>query len=93
MTLPSERTMAVFSMQALAYKCISARNGGFKGIPKAVREEFRRVMRHYPLGADLLQPDAFCRDTIQRWAAEMDRSWRCDEAIQRAATRGGKCDI
>ncbi len=71
--------MAVLWMQALAYKCISSRNGGFKGIPKDVRQQFRRALKHYPLAADLLQPDAFDRETIERWSAEMDSRWRGEE--------------
>jgi len=81
--------MAVFSVRAFLCRLISARDGGYKGIPSGVRKDARRLLKHYPVGSDLLQPEAFCGDTIQRWAAEMDRSWRCDETSSDASKAQG----
>jgi hypothetical protein len=77
--------MAVFSVRAFLCRLISARDGGYKGIPSGVRKDARRLLKHFPVGSDLLQPEAFCRDTIQRWATEMDRNWRCDETSMNAS--------
>lgn len=68
------------------YKCcLPARSGGLKGIPKDVRKQFRVVLKHWPWLIDLLSPEQFCKDTINKWCAEMDRNWRCDETSDDAA--------
>lgn len=65
--------MAVFRVQAFLCRLMRARDGGYKGIPSGVRKDARRLLKHYPIGADLLLPGSFCRDTVQRWAIELDR--------------------
>lgn len=59
MTLPSERTRAVIRARDLLSRLCSPYCGGLKGIPSAVREEARAVLRHYPMWFDLGRADAF----------------------------------
>lgn len=76
MTTPAERTMAVFSVQAFLCKLML---GEYKRVPKEVRQQARRLLRHYPMGCDLRCPDAWDQDTVQRWATEMDSRWRGED--------------
>ena len=78
MTLPHERTMAVFKVQAFLSKLMTPKEGGYKGIPKPVREEARRLLKHYPMACDLLTQASFCSETVRKWATEMDRHYRGD---------------
>lgn len=59
MTLPCERTRAVIRARDFLLRLASPYGGGIKGIPKAVREEARAVLRHYPFWFDLRRRDAF----------------------------------
>jgi hypothetical protein len=62
MTLPYERTRAVLSVREFLLRLASPYGGGIKGIRREVREEARRLLKHYPLAADLVLPGAFdCR--------------------------------
>jgi hypothetical protein len=76
MTTPVERTMAVFKVQA--FLCNLMR-GEYKRVPKPVRQEARRLLKHYPLGCDLMSRDAWDQPTVQKWATEMDSRWRGEE--------------
>ena len=59
MTLPAQRTRAVIRARDLLSRLCSPYCGGLKGIPSAVREEARAVLRHYPHWFDLGRKDAF----------------------------------
>jgi hypothetical protein len=48
MTLPSERTRAVIRARDFLFRLCSPHGGGIKRIPSEVREEARRLLRHYP---------------------------------------------
>lgn len=53
MTLPNERTRAVISTREFLVRLTSPYNGGIKGVKREVREEARRLLRHYPLPWDI----------------------------------------
>jgi hypothetical protein len=59
MTLPYERTRAVLSVREFLMRLASPYGGGIKGIRREVREEARRLLRHYPGWFDLGRDDAF----------------------------------
>lgn len=59
MTLPYERTRAVIRAREFLSRLASPYGGGIKGIPTAVRQEARAILRHYPLWFDLGRRDAF----------------------------------
>jgi hypothetical protein len=73
MTLPAERTSSVIRTQDFLLRLASPYNGGLKGIPKPVREEARRLLRHYPMWFDLGRSDAFDAETAKRIAALDER--------------------
>jgi len=73
MTLPAERTSAVIRTQEFLLRLISPYNGGIKGVPKVVREEARRLLRHYPHWFDLGRADAFDTDAASRIASQDER--------------------
>lgn len=70
MTLPNERTRAVFRTKKFLGLLASPYNGGFKRIPKEVREQARRLLRHYPLWFDLGRADCFDAAEAARLANE-----------------------
>jgi hypothetical protein len=52
--MPSERTRAVVYTRSFLVRLSSPyQSDGYKRIPKAVREEARRLLRHYPTVVDL----------------------------------------
>lgn len=64
MTLPIERTRRVLDAREFLVRLASPYGGGIKGIRSEVREEARRILRHYPTDLDLEQaaraaPDVF----------------------------------
>lgn len=76
MTLPNERTRAVIYAAAFLARLSSpyAKNG-IKGIPKAVREEARAILRHFPFPFDLYaaaqkSPEIFDQETALRYDEE-----------------------
>jgi hypothetical protein len=74
MTLPHERTRAVLSTQDFLLRLASPpRAGGLAGIPKDVRSEARRLLRHYPLWFDLGRADAFDAEAAKRIAEADER--------------------
>jgi hypothetical protein len=76
MTLPNERTVAVCRTRDFLHRLASPYAGGIKGIPKAVREEARRLARHYPHWFDLGAADAFDADAAMRCGEqEGDGAW------------------
>lgn len=82
MTMPDERTRAVCRTRDFLHRLASPYGGGIKGIPKAVREEARRLARHYPAWFDLSRADAFDeaaairygeQETGEDWLREMGK--------------------
>jgi hypothetical protein len=66
MTLPDERTRAVINTREFLLRLCSP-YGGFKRIPGEVREEARRLLKHFPNTFDLLSPnDSFGPVSIPR---------------------------
>jgi hypothetical protein len=59
MTMPCERTRAVIRASQFLARLSSPYGGGIKGIPRAVRQEARAILRHYPMWFDLGRRDAF----------------------------------
>lgn len=59
MTLPYERTCAVIRAREFLSRLSSPYGGGLKGIPRAVRQEARAILRHYPFWFDLGRRGAF----------------------------------
>ena len=80
MTTPEERTMAVFAIQAFLVNLMIA-SRGYKGVPKTVRHEARRLLKHYPMACDLLSRDAWDKRLVQKWGTEMDSRWRGEEDL------------
>jgi len=52
MTTPTERTRAVQSARKFLLN-LAVHRGGIKRVPKAVRAEAMRILRHYPFTSDL----------------------------------------
>jgi hypothetical protein len=73
MTLPNERTRAVINTHDFLVRLISPyTKDGIKKIPKAVRQEALRLLRHYPMPSDLFTaaehvPDIFDRATVAQY--------------------------
>lgn len=60
MTLPEERLHAVIAAgNFLRRLMLTHPAGGYKRIPRAVREEARQLLKHYPTSGDLLLDDCF----------------------------------
>ncbi len=62
MTLPDERYRAVRWAEAFLQRLAA---GEYQRVPRAVREEARSILRHYPTNYDLYRaaqaaPDVFC---------------------------------
>ena len=77
MTLPYERTRAVLYAGDFLKRLASPYNGGIKGIRKEVREEARRLLRHYPWAVDLWRvaktcPDVFDTQPIEDISGDLD---------------------
>lgn len=76
MTLPNERTRAVISAVDFLTRLVSPYNpGGIKKIPKAVRNEALRILKHFPRPYDLHAaakacPDVFDEQEILRYDEE-----------------------
>ena len=65
MTLPAERTRAVLRARDFLLRLASPYvPGGIKRIPSEVRSEAMRILRHYPAGWSLVDPEAFDEDAI-----------------------------
>ena len=75
MTLPRERTTSVIRAREFLLRLASPHGGGLKRIPREVREEARRVLRHYPGWYDLARADAFDAATASRAGLESDAEW------------------
>jgi hypothetical protein len=73
MTLPRERTSAVIRTQDFLLRLASPYEGGIKGIRREVREEARRLLKHYPHWFDLGRSDAFDAQAASRIASQDER--------------------
>ena len=73
MTMPYERTHAVIHAVEFLTRLVSPYNkNGIKKIPKEVRQEALRVLRHFPRPFDIYAaaqcaPDVFDPDAILRY--------------------------
>jgi hypothetical protein len=47
-TLPNERTSSILRTRQFLLRLSTPYGGGIKGVKKEVREEARRLLRHYP---------------------------------------------
>ncbi len=72
MTLPAERTSSVIRTQDFLLRLASPHQG-IKRVPQAVREEARRLLRHYPHWFDLGRADSFDTDAAKRIASQDKR--------------------
>jgi hypothetical protein len=68
MTMPSERTRSVIATKKFLVAISSPYGGGFKRIPREVRDMARRLLRHYPYWFDLGRKDAFDEETAKQLA-------------------------
>ena len=74
MTLPRERTRSVVNAREFLARLVSPYvPGGYKRIPKPVREEALRLLRHFPSVVDLkYAEDSFCHEEADRIMAERE---------------------
>jgi hypothetical protein len=70
MTMPDERTRAVIYAKSFLQRLASPYAGGIKGIRRDIREEARRILRHYPAWFDLGRADAFDAQAAMRYGEE-----------------------
>lgn len=76
MTLPDERTRSVLVAREFLVRLSSPYvEQGIKGIKKEVREEVRRILRHFPSVVDIYTagkecPNVFDRETAERWMSQ-----------------------
>jgi hypothetical protein len=68
MTTPQERTSAILNTRSfLTALMLPPRSGGLAGVPSWIRLEARRLLKHYPMNADLLVDNSFDKQTaLQR---------------------------
>jgi hypothetical protein len=85
MTLPSERTRAVIHAVDFLTRLISPYNdGGIKRVPKEVRQEALRVLRHFPRPYDLYAaaecaPEVFDAQELWRYDAAQQHKWPANQ--------------
>lgn len=75
MTMPDERTRAVVRALEFLRKLSSPYDGGIKGVPKAVREEARRVLRHFPHPSELGQEENFDQEVVEEYYAVQEKEF------------------
>lgn len=93
MTLPCERTYAVCRARQFLYRLASPYNGGIKGIRREVREEARRVLRHFPAWFDLGRADAFDADAASDCGnAEYEGDWLRETAVTKPLPKSKRAD-
>jgi hypothetical protein len=72
MTMPSERTAAIVWTRAFLVRLSSPyMPDGCKRIPAAVRQEARRLLKHYPHTFDLAQGDTLCQEKATKLLDEV----------------------
>lgn len=67
MTLPHERTRSVLETMEFLRRLATPYGDGIKGVRVEVREQARRLLRHYPRGYDLAIPGSFDETTVREW--------------------------
>lgn len=67
MTVPYERTRAVLSAGEFLRRLASPYNGGIKGIRSEIRQEARRILRHFPHWFDMGRVDCFDAAAAMEW--------------------------
>ena len=74
MTLPNERTRAViYTREFLIRLATSSGENSIKRVPRDVRSEARRLLRHYPSPVDLRSPaESFDVVTAARYFSGAD---------------------
>jgi hypothetical protein len=65
MTLPNERTRSVLNTHQFLVRLANPYGGGLKRIPKDVRAEALRLLRHYPSWLDFTIPGQFDPDAAR----------------------------
>lgn len=65
--MPNERTYSFIRARAFLMRISSASGGGFKRIPKDVREEARRILRHFPHPSELGRAEQFDKAIIDEY--------------------------
>lgn len=78
MTMPNERTYAVVRAREFLERLLTPYGGGIKGVPKAVREEARRVLRHFPYIHELKIPEMFDQEVIDNYYEKLAAKWDAD---------------
>jgi len=77
MTIPSQRTNAVLNARDFLTRLTSPYvENGIKGVKREVREEARRVLRHFPSLIDIAQASDRCPDVFESpsgWPVEQAR--------------------
>ena len=68
--MPDERTFAVCRARDFLARLSSPYAGGIKGVKREVREEARRILRHYPHWFDLGRADAFDEAAAKRYGEQ-----------------------
>ena len=76
MTMPNERTRAFIGGRDFLSRLASPYGDGIKKVPKAVREEARRVLRHFPGVHDLGNPESFDEKELDEYYKELDAKWQ-----------------
>jgi hypothetical protein len=71
MTLPSERTRAVLSAGDFLRRLSNVyQPDGIKGIRRELRQEARRILRHFPHWFDIGRADCWDATAARQWANE-----------------------
>lgn len=86
MTMPDERTRAVIYAKQFLQRLASPYCGGIKGVRKAVREEARRILRHYPHWFDLGRADCFDANAAMPFGDD-EADWLREIGQQKPAKR------
>ena len=88
--MPDERTFAVCRARDFLRRLASPYCGGIKGVRRDIREEARRILRHYPAWFDIGRKDAFDEAAAMRYGEqEGDEHWLREMGQQKAAKRCG----
>lgn len=76
MTLPYQRTQTVIQVQNFLRRLASPYGpDGCKKIPKAVREEARRLLKHYPFPSDLTRPEQWDTPVIDQYYEKLSSDY------------------
>jgi hypothetical protein len=74
MTIPAERTRSVLQAREFLVRLANPYvPDGIKRIPKAVRQEALRVLRHFPMACEVTDPRSFDEQAVQEWYSRYER--------------------